>query len=410
MSRLLLICFLQYSEFVTANFITHIMSSNQLSFRTQFKFRNILNDSIMKITTSKTKKTFLYNVNFEQNLIDNDIYSNDYDFSDDQDSSRLNNENVILNRLKQSRSSFSSFQFSEKAFCIFKQINSRVLHENDVMSTVFSVIQKSVHISFARNMLFNNLKSVINCNFIDVKLNFYDETCLAQIDRWIRAELDSYITSSTQLQTLALVNFFTEIKSSDKNVTVTKRQTCLNDVVSDHNMRKLATYEVKNLKTVYDNNAYIITSTYHSVINSLQMYTVHFTQSADSETSSEYFMNQLRSFVMTDTAERFQEKVIVFRNIRDLMMKQRNEIIATVNDRIISMSRESSILKFMLDTFSQFTNELMILKSETSVDELAQDQSEDLSLSRKRRVRWSVKSNFERDSKKCLKKNCSQMR
>lgn len=170
-------------------------------------------------------------------------------------------------------------------------------------------------------------------------------------------------------------------------MTVTKRQTCLNDVVSDRNMRKLATYEVKNLKTVYDNNAYIITSTYHSVINSLQMYTVHFTQSADSETLSEYFMNQLRSFVMTDTAERFQEKVIMFRNIRDLMMKQRNEIIATVNDRIISMSRESSILKFMLDTFSQFTNELMILKSETSVDELAQDQSEDLSLSRKRRVR-----------------------
>ncbi len=94
----------------------------------------------MKITTSKTKKTFLYDVNFEQNLIDNDIYSNDYDFSDDQDSSRLNNKNVILNRLKQSRSSFSSFQFSEKAFCIFKQINSRVLHENNVMSTVFSVI------------------------------------------------------------------------------------------------------------------------------------------------------------------------------------------------------------------------------------------------------------------------------
>ena len=384
MSRLLLTCFLQYSEFVTANFIAHIMSSNQLSSKTQFKFRNILNDSITKTTTSKTKKTFSYDANFEQNLIDNDIYSNDYDFSDDRDSSRSNNENVILDRLEQSRSSLSSSKFSEKAFRTFKQTNSRALHENDVMSTVFPVIQRDAHISFARNMLFNNLKPVIDCNFVDVKSNFYDEARSAQIDRRIRAELGSYITSSTQLQTSALANFFTEVKSSDENVTVAKRQTCFNDVVSDRDMRKLAAYEVKNLKTVYDNNAYIITSTYHSVIDSLQMYTVHFTQSADSETSSEYFMNQLRSFVMTDTAERFRERVIVFRNVRDLTMKQRNEIIATVNDRIISMSRKSSILKSMLDTFSQFTNELMVSKSETSVDELAQDRSEDLSLFRKR--------------------------
>ncbi len=410
MSRLLLTCFLQYSEFVTANFIAHIMSSNQLSSKTQFKFRNILNDSITKTTTSKTKKTFSYDANFEQNLIDNDIYSNDYDFSDDRDSSRSNNENVILDRLEQSRSSLSSSKFSEKAFRTFKQTNSRALHENDVMSTVFPVIQRDAHISFARNMLFNNLKPVIDCNFVDVKSNFYDEARSAQIDRRIRAELGSYITSSTQLQTSALANFFTEVKSSDENVTVAKRQTCFNDVVSDRDMRKLAAYEVKNLKTVYDNNAYIITSTYHSVIDSLQMYTVHFTQSADSETSSEYFMNQLRSFVMTDTAERFRERVIVFRNVRDLTMKQRNEIIATVNDRIISMSRKSSILKSMLDTFSQFTNELMVSKSETSVDELAQDRSEDLSLFRKRWMRRSVKSNLERDSKKRLKKNCSQMK
>lgn len=91
-------------------------------------------------------------------------------------------------------------------------------------------------------------------------------------------------------------------------------------------------------------------------------------------------------------------------------MKHRNKIIATVNDRIISMSRKSSILKSMLDTFSQFTNELMISKFETSVSELAQDRSKGSDLSRKRRMRRSVKSNLESDLKKRLKKNCLQIR
>lgn len=409
MSRLLLTCFLQYPEFVTANFTAHIMSSNQLSSRTQSKSRNTLNDSTTKTTTSKTKKTSPYDANFEQNLIDNGIYPDDYDFPDGRDPPRPNNENVILDRLGQPRSSLSPSKFSEKAFRTFKQTNSRALHEDDVMSTVFPVIQGGAHISSARNMLFNNLKPVTDCNFVDAKPDFYDGARPAQIDRRIRAELGPYITPSTQLQAPALANFFTEVKGPDGNVAVAKRQACFNGVVGDRGMRKLAAYEVKNLKTVYDNNAYTITSTYHSATGSLQMYTVHSTQPADPETSPEYFMNQLRSFAMTDTAERFREGATVFRNARDLTMEQRNEIIATANDRITSMSRESSTLESMLDTFSQSTNELVAPESETSADELAQDRSEGLSLSRKRRMRRPVKSNPERDSKKRLKKDCSQM-
>jgi hypothetical protein len=103
------------------------MSLNQFSSRTQSKFRNILNDFIKKTTILKTKKTSSYNLNFEQNFIDNDIYSDDYDFLNDQNSSRSNNENEILDRLEQLRSSLSSFHFFNKKFCIFKQTNSRLI-------------------------------------------------------------------------------------------------------------------------------------------------------------------------------------------------------------------------------------------------------------------------------------------
>lgn len=376
-----------------------------------------MNDFIAKTITSKTKRTFSYDVNFEQILIDNDIYSNDYDFPDDRDSSRSNNENEILVRLKQSRSSLSPSQFSEKVFRIFKQINSRALHEDDVMSTVFSVIQGDAHFSSARNMIFNNLKSLIDDNVVDVKPDFYDEASSAQIDRRIRAELGSYITSSTQQQASALLNFFTEVKSSDESEAVTKRQACYDGVVGARDMRKLATFEMKNSETIYDNNAYTITSTYHSVIGTLQMYTIHSTKSIksikpiksiksiDSESSLEYNMTQLEGWALTEFRETFLQGTGVFRNARDLAKAQRDGFIATANGRVIGMLRETFTLESSDHSIlSQSTNEPTALESETSADELAQDRSEGPSLSHRRLKRGSVKSNLQRDSNKRLKR------
>lgn len=285
------------------------------------------------------------------------------------------------------------------------------------MSTVFSVIQGDAHFSSARNMIFNNLKSLIDDNVVDVKPDFYDEASSAQIDRRIRAELGSYITSSTQQQASALLNFFTEVKSSDESEAVTKRQACYDGVVGARDMRKLATFEMKNSETIYDNNAYTITSTYHSVIGTLQMYTIHSTKSIksikpiksiksiDSESSLEYNMTQLEGWALTEFRETFLQGTGVFRNARDLAKAQRDGFIATANGRVIGMLRETFTLESSDHSIlSQSTNEPTALESETSADELAQDRSEGPSLSHRRLKRGSVKSNLQRDSNKRLKR------
>ena len=235
------------------------MPSHQPSSRTQSKSRNILSESTEKITTSKTKKTSSYDPNFEQNLINNDIYSDDYDFLNDRDSSRLNNENEILSRLGQPRSSLSSSQFFNKKFRIFKKI---------------SVIQNTVRISFAKNLVFKNLESLIHDNLIDVKSDFYDEARSAQIDLRIREELESYITSITQRQTPALFNFFTEAKSPDESAIVTKRQAYFDEALSARDVHKLRSFKA-NLTLAYNNSAYIIIFTYND--GTLKMYTIHLT-------------------------------------------------------------------------------------------------------------------------------------
>jgi hypothetical protein len=169
--------------------------------------------------------------------------------------------------------------------------NSRALNENAVMNNVFPVIQNTACILFAKNLMFENLESLTHGNLIDVKLDFYDEARSAQIDLQIREELESYVTSITQRQVSALLNFFTETKNFNESAIVIKRQACFNDALNACDIHKLRSFEA-NSTLAYDNNAYIIISTYND--ETLKMYTIYLTQAFNVKDSLEYHMIQLR--------------------------------------------------------------------------------------------------------------------
>lgn len=403
MSRLLLIASLQYPEIITANSTAHVMPSNQSSSRTQSKSRNTLEDSTAKTTTSKTKKTSPYDPNFEQNLIDNGIYPDDYDFPDGRDPPRPNNENEILERLRQPRPSLSSSQFSDKAFRTFKQTSSRALHEDDVMATVFPVIQGNACIPSARNMAFGNLKPLTDGDCVDAKPDFYDGALPTQIDRRIRGELSASIIPSTLRQAPVLPNFFTEVKGPDGSAAVAKRQACYDGTVGARGIRELQSFGT-DATIAYDNNAYTITSTYHD--GQLKMYTTHPNPSTDFESSTEYHMTQLGGWALTGSGGQFREGARAFRNARDWAKEQRNELIATANGKVIVMPKETSTLESSGHSMlSQSTDGPAARESETSADELAQDVSERSRLSQKRR--GPGKRHFRLDARKRPKKGYS---
>ncbi len=406
-SRSLLISCFQYPESAIPNFTTHVMPSNQSSSRTRSKSRNTLGDSTAKTTTSKTKKTSPYDPNFEQNLIDNSIYPDDYDFPDGRDPPRPDNDKEILDRLGQPRPSLSPSQFPEKAFRSFKQKNSRALNEDAVMSDVFPMIQGNAHIPSAKNLVFGNLEPLAHGNFVDAKPDCYDGARPAQIDLRIREELGSYITPATQGQAPALPNFFTEVKGPDGSGAVAKRQACHDGVLGERGVRELMTFGVDGFETVYDNDAHTITSTYHSATGTLQMYTIHQTQPIDTENPPEYYMTQLRSFAMTDTAERFREGAGVFRNGRDWAKAQRDGLIATANSRVMGMPKETSTLESSRHSMSQPTTEPVALESETSADELSQDVGQGSRLPHKRLKREPEKHSSNPNLKNRPKKSYS---
>lgn len=277
------------------------------------------------------------------------------------------------------------------------------------MSDIFSVIQGTAHISFTKNLVFENLEPLTHSNFVDIKPNFYNKARLAQINLWICEELKSYITLATQGQALALPNFFIEVKGLDSSEAVAKQQACHDDVLSKCGVHEFMAFEVNDFETVYDNDAHTITSIYHSVTDTLQMFVIHQTQLIDSENPSEYYMTQLRSFTMTDTAERVHKRADVFRNARDWAKTQQDKLIAVVNDRVSDMLKETSTLESSTHSMSQSTIEPVAPESETLMNKLFQNVGWGFSLFNKHLKRELKKRSSNPDLKIRLKKSYSEV-
>lgn len=382
-SRSMLTSSLQHPEPSTSNYTTHVMPPDQSSLMTKSKSRNTLGDAAPKTDTSKTKNTSAYDPNFEQNLIDNRIYPDDYEFPDGRDPPRPKNENEIHDRLGQPRSSLSPSRFPEKAFREFKQGNSRVLTEDDSKLDGIVVIQGTHCPRSVKNLSFGNLKSFTHGILVKAQPDMYDGARPGQIELQIRDELKPFITPSKKEHAPALPNFFTEVKGPDGSGAVAKRQACYNGALGARGVHKLRSFGV-DPALAYDDKAYAITSTYHCATGTLQMYTVHPNRSNDPNDSPEYHMSQLRSFSMTDTAERFREGARAFRNARDWAKEQRDELITAANGRTTGMPKETSTLKSSTHRISQSTIEPVTLGSETSADELSLDVGKGSSRSNKR--------------------------
>ena len=353
------------------------MPPSQSTSRTQTKSTNTLGESTGKTSTTKTKKTSPYDPNFEQHLVDHGVYPDDHEFPDGREPQRPSNEEEILDRLAQPRSSLSPSRFSRQSFLDFKQMNSRALSEDKVKETVYPILAGSAKIPSERGKLLANWEPLTDGTLVTAKPDVYDGANPAQIRKSIRESLGSYILPSTQHTSPALPNFFVEVKGPDGSAAVARRQACYDGALGARGMHSLQNFGVEESKT-FDNNAYTLTTTYHSGTGTLQIYTTHPTQPLDSNSSPEYHMTQLRSFAMTDTAERFREGAGALRNARDWTKEQRERLITIANTRFLEMQVNSRVDARMESTSVSFSNSQLSLSSrgavlqdsQTSVDEV----------------------------------------
>lgn len=278
---------------------------------------------------TSTRKSSTYHRDFKQHLIDHGIFPSHYEFPDDQEPPRPSNEKEILDRLVQARPSLSPSRFSNRAFATFARTNLQALTEAGVMRNSFPTIVGDASIPSAEELPFGNLEPMTDGTLVDAKPDFYDGAHPEQIDKRVQKELAPYVIPLTQQHAPLLSNFFTEAKGADGSAAVAKRQACYNGALGARGMHSLQSFGMGSSKETYDNNAYVITSTYHN--GNLKLYTTHPVCAADPSNSVEYHMTQVGGWDLTGSSVQFRQGASAFRNARDLVKEQRDQMIVTAN-------------------------------------------------------------------------------
>lgn len=309
------------------------MSSSQCSSRG--RKRGLASDldtrpSTNATSTKTTESSGLYSHNFQQKLIDNNIYPNRYKYPDGRAPPKPDNLKEIDEILIQSRPSLSPSRFSNENFEDFQEADAHVSKENKATRTVIPIIEGKIldDKCIEGEILFTKLAPLTNDTLTAAKPDLYYGARPEQLDRRVRDKLSDQIIPSTQDDLPIAPNFFLAAKGPNGTAAGVKRQACYDGALGARGMHYLQSYGED--KPVHDNNAYTITSIYSD--GQLKMYTSH--PIINPKGRSEYCMNQLRSFAMTDTTDTFRQGATAYRNARDWAKEQRDEAIRRANKRV----------------------------------------------------------------------------
>ncbi|SLM36805.1 hypothetical protein LPUS_06491 [Lasallia pustulata] len=316
------------------------------------------------------RKISAYDKNFEQFLINENVFPEGYEYPDDRPIPEPNNWQEMQEELARRRPSLSLSRFTNEDFRRFKRDNARV-YEGSVMSTIFPTIRgKYTEIPHELNAPFKRLKSLTNETTTTAQPDFYDGANPGNIDKQVRNELGPFIIPTVHPRAPAVPNFFLEARTPKDAVDVTKRQATLDGALGARAMHELQSYGQD--ETVYDNNAYTLTSTYHD--GQLKMYTTHITPPAGPGQLPEYHMTQYNTWGLTGNPATCRQGFTAFRNGREWAKKKRDQYISGANERA-RYAEPSTLESSHYNGVSEATDTCHVEKSQTSADELEKPEA-----------------------------------
>lgn len=288
-------------------------------------------NSISLTRTTNTTTTGAYDFAFEQNLIDGGIYP-EWPLCFVRHSTPVKPSNVdeIKKRLAQPRPSLSPSKFSEEAHEKFRCAHYNFRKDKQVMNSVLSIIEGDFKdcTCVAGGIPFKNLDHLTDGTIQPGNPDLYDGARPEQLDQQVCTELSGQIIPSED-DLLIAPNFFLYIKGGDGIPLVAHRATCYDGALGARCMHSLQSWGRD--KTIYDNCAYAVTSTYES--GRLTMYTCHPVQPTEPGKKPEIYMNLIGGWVLIAQIEQFRQGATAFRNARDWAREQRDEAIRQANAR-----------------------------------------------------------------------------
>jgi hypothetical protein len=315
------------------------MSSSQSSSRSRRRESATTSSTRPTTDTTKSKSTGVYDRDFQQHLIDHDVYPDAYEYPDGSVLAEPNNWEEVKQILARPRPSLSPSQFSDKQFRKLKRADAHATKEKQVSESVIPLIEGKIRDGKCRSggIPFTNLDPLTDGTLKPGNPDVYYGARPEQLNRKIREELGGRIVPSTQHDLPIAPNFFLAAKGPDGSLAVAGRQACYDGALGARAMHSLQSYGGE--EPVYDNNAYAVTSIYHG--GTLKMYTSHVAPPRSSQGQPEYHMTQLRSFAITDTRDTCVAGLQAYRNGREWTEKQRNEAIRQANQRANHIEAEA---------------------------------------------------------------------
>lgn len=177
--------------------------------------------------------------------------------------------------------------------------------------------------------------------------------CLEKIYQHICTELDLHIIPSIYHCTLKVPNFLMEVKIPDRNGAIAKQEVFYDGAGDIRAIYILPLFKIKDLKTLYNNNMYIIILAYHSTTSIIQLF---ITLLILLEKSSKHYMKQIKSFAKNDNVEVFWQRASILRNTKNWAKKTRHKLIIAINNSKLAAIEKINIFDILAKKLALSSN------------------------------------------------------
>ncbi|KAI1501972.1 hypothetical protein F5X99DRAFT_185448 [Biscogniauxia marginata] len=289
--------------------------------------------------TSKVRGSSVYDDDFEQHLMNHNIYFQLHDFRDNRSTPKPRNIAETREVLAAYRSSLSPSVMPQSVFDDFQRKN-KTQSKCRIMRKVIPIIAGNANIPNEGNLPFTNLAPLTERGDVKANPDYFDGALPGEIHSQVRHELDEMIIPTNYATTPVASNFFLEATAPNGGgADVAQRQVCYDGAYGARAMHSLQNYGKKEL--AYDGNAYAFSSTYRD--GTLKLYAHHTTAPTAEGGLPEYHMTQLNAYALTSDRETFIAGASAFRNARDLAKHHRAGFIQEANARVHRSAREDHL-------------------------------------------------------------------
>lgn len=272
------------------------------------------------------KRSSAYDGNFEQHLVDNNIFPDEHPRSLRAANHQEWDEVLIQPRASPSRS-------SDKSFHSFKKAVRGLRDEDEVMSKALPRLVGEPRHASGQNVRFTNLKQITK-KIVFPQPDWYEGELPGEGNRTLRKRLNKAIIPSKHKERPFLPTFFAEAKGPHGSPDVAVLQACHDGAVGARAIHSL--HSLGGTKA-YDGNAYAASATYQGG-GDLKLYTHHMTQPRGPGTDPHTHMERIFANNVTNTPRSFREGRTAFRNVADKTDEYRVRFINDANrrNRIVS--------------------------------------------------------------------------